>query len=217
MPGCGVWGLWTVEGQDCPEGQAPTSGGYRGNFRTGRRGDWSLWCHLGGPRKILAEWRSCPLPAKWMLGAHRRQFGWQDRRTRALWPGHCPLLSSPGEGMQLPPGVLGRDLAGTGLEGPLQPGTLTAVLSSCVFFLKEALGCVQDESLPLPWEEALDACGNRGPDGAPGPRGLAGAWGALRGHPLMGRLSYDILMTQQGGGPWSTVRKLRLREVVLLA
>ncbi|XP_030719702.1 uncharacterized protein C4orf50 homolog isoform X1 [Globicephala melas] len=38
----------------------------------------------------------------------------------------------------------------------------------------EALGCVQDESLPLPWEEAPDACGNRGPDGAPGPRGSAG-------------------------------------------
>lgn len=93
--------------------------------------------------------------------------------------------------MQLPPGVLGRDLAGTGLEGPLQPGTLTAVLSSCVFFLKDALGCVQDESLPLPWEEAPDAYGNRGPDGAPGPRGSAGAWGAPRGHPLMGQLSDD--------------------------
>ena len=112
-------------------------------------------------------------------------------RTENARPGPCGqgiALCCPhlGRGSD---SLLGRDLAGTGLEGPLQPGTLTAVLSSCVFFLKGALGCVQDESLPLPWEEAPDACGNRGPDGAPGPRGSAGAWGAPRGHPLTGQLS----------------------------
>ncbi|XP_061001535.1 uncharacterized protein C4orf50 homolog [Dama dama] len=38
----------------------------------------------------------------------------------------------------------------------------------------DALGHVQDESLPLPREEALDACRSQDPDGAPRPRGSAG-------------------------------------------
>ncbi|XP_043304281.1 uncharacterized protein C4orf50 homolog isoform X2 [Cervus canadensis] len=38
----------------------------------------------------------------------------------------------------------------------------------------DALGHIQDESLPLPREEALDACRSQDPDGAPRPRGSAG-------------------------------------------
>ncbi|XP_059952126.1 uncharacterized protein C4orf50 homolog [Mesoplodon densirostris] len=55
----------------------------------------------------------------------------------------------------------------------------------------DALGCVQDESLPLPWEEAPDACGNRGPDGAPGPRGSAG-------QPSEGPRAWDCTGAGQG-------------------
>ncbi|XP_055290327.1 uncharacterized protein C4orf50 homolog [Moschus berezovskii] len=51
----------------------------------------------------------------------------------------------------------------------------------------DALGHVQDESLPLPWEEALDACGSQDPNGASEQRGSAGwpsegphAWGCVR-------------------------------------
>ncbi|XP_070314236.1 uncharacterized protein C4orf50 homolog isoform X2 [Odocoileus virginianus] len=50
----------------------------------------------------------------------------------------------------------------------------------------DALGHVQDESLPLPLEEALDACRSQDPDGAPRPRDSAGqpskgphAWGCV--------------------------------------
>ena len=75
---------------------------------------------------------------------------------------------------------------GTGLERAVQPGTLTTLLTSCVF-LKDALGHVQDESLPLPLEEALDACRSQDPDGAPRPKGSAGVWRrGLHGHPLTG-------------------------------
>ncbi|XP_065733338.1 uncharacterized protein C4orf50 homolog [Phocoena phocoena] len=59
----------------------------------------------------------------------------------------------------------------------------------------DALGCVQDESLPLPWEEAPDACGNRGPDGAPGPRGSAG-------QPSEGPRAWDCIGAGQSTAVW---------------
>nr|XP_058922115.1 uncharacterized protein C4orf50 homolog [Kogia breviceps] len=55
----------------------------------------------------------------------------------------------------------------------------------------DALGCVQDELLPLLWEEAPDAWGNRGPDGAPGPRGSAG-------QPSEGPCAWDCIGAGQG-------------------
>ena len=63
---------------------------------------------------------------------------------------------------------------GTGLERAVQPGTPTTLLTSCVF-IKDAPGHVQDESLSLPQEEALDACRSQDPNGAPEQRGSAGA------------------------------------------
>lgn len=63
---------------------------------------------------------------------------------------------------------------GTGLERAVQPETPTTLLTSCVF-VKDALGHVQDELLPLPREEALDACRSQDPNEAPEQRGSAGA------------------------------------------
>ncbi|XP_059779828.1 uncharacterized protein C4orf50 homolog [Balaenoptera ricei] len=75
-----------------------------------------------------------------------------------------------------------------GAQAPRERALSTAPAGHCSL---GALGCVQDESLPLPWEKAPDACGNRGPDGVPCPRGSAG-------QPSEGSRAWDCIGAGQG-------------------
>ncbi|XP_007462526.1 PREDICTED: uncharacterized protein LOC103084444 [Lipotes vexillifer] len=108
----------------------------------------------------------------------REELGAQAPRERALSTapaGHGSLPRSP---------TLHSMRTSTRLVVPIHPYSFTHLFTKPatspppVHLLShrppDALGCVQDESPPLPWEEAPDACGNRGSDGAPGPRGSAG-------------------------------------------